>query len=99
MEISDLAPDKKRSRKNDTPTSSTYSTPRKQKLSATLKWTQNKVNKQKTKIKRLQTQNRRLKLKIKTLHDILLPLQEKFGMTNENIVSLENTNVEVCCNC
>lgn len=75
---------------------STYSTPRKRKLSNKLRWTENKVKKQDIKIKRLQTQSRRLKKKLFNVEDILKKLQVQFAMTNENLASLKNINVQVC---
>ncbi|XP_047987790.1 uncharacterized protein LOC125227501 isoform X1 [Leguminivora glycinivorella] len=74
----------------------TYSTPRKIKLCAKLRWAENKVKTQKLKIKRLQTQSRRLKRKINKMEDILKELKEKFAMSNENISTLQNLNVQVC---
>lgn len=75
---------------------STCSTPRKRKLINKLRWTENKVKKQNIKIKRLQTQSRRLKNKLFNVEDVLKKLQEKFAMTNENLESLKNINVQVC---
>lgn len=80
---------------NYTEASSTYSTPRKQKLKAKLRWAEGRVQKQKRKIKRLQTQGRRLKRKLENVEQLLKELQEKFSMSSENLTSLKNLNVQV----
>lgn len=80
---------------NYTEASSTYSTPRKQKLKAKLRWAEGRVQKQKQKIKRLQTQGRRLKRKLENVEQLLKELQEKFSMSSENLTSLKNLNVQV----
>lgn len=75
---------------------STCSSPRKQKLRAMLLWTQSKLKEQNLKIKRLQAQGRRIKKRIIKVEDLLKEVKEKFPMTNENIASLQNLNVQVC---
>ncbi|XP_045504401.1 THAP domain-containing protein 1-like isoform X2 [Colias croceus] len=74
---------------------SNYSSPTKNKVISHLRFCHEKIRKQGLKIKRLQTQNRRLKKKINHLDELLLKLEEKFAMTKENLDCLQNIKIEV----
>ncbi|CAG4944670.1 unnamed protein product [Parnassius apollo] len=73
------------------PVSSNESTPGKQKLKVMIQDKEYVITKQRKQIKKIQTQNRRLKKKIKQLEDALRELQEKYLKQTEEVSTLKNT--------
>ncbi|CAH0714410.1 unnamed protein product, partial [Brenthis ino] len=78
----------------DTVDSPSCLTPSEEKLKGRLSFCVDKIKKQGLKIKRLQSQNRRLKKKINDINLILAKFKEEYVMTKENLDYLKNVKIE-----
>lgn len=74
---------------------SNASTPRKRKLQYIISTKETIIKRQRLQIKRIQAQNRRLKRKINKIEDIILNIQEKFCLKDEDTNILKNINLQV----
>lgn len=66
-----------------------------EKLKGRLSFCVDKIKKQELKIKRLQSQNRRLRRKINDINLILAKFKEEYAITKENLEYLKNIKIEV----